>query len=716
PTPGLIEITTPRPGLIHEPPGRVAVAFQRSAAAGLVPSSLELWIDGVEYTESLRFWVDRAWLDLPPGFPWTAGDHRVEARIRDAAGGETATTLDFHLAVPATQYAWPVGGAPGGPPDPSAISNLMEDYQNFQDDPYWHHGLDIRADAGAPVVAAVGGWVGYVGEYFAGDPHQYNVTIVGDDDLIWQYNHVTQSSVQQLGLDVGDRVEAGEPVGEVYNWPGQYDHLHLNACELGGFDPDPWQAQAADPQDTPPAISKPYNELESWRWHNPLEFLADLFDPDTVAPAPDGEQYPNAPAILFLPNESDAAFASDLDASIDVSGDVDIVLHLMDARPDVPGIDGDPYTLGLYEIAYEVEPLGPCAFGWIPYTTLAKFDVIPGGFSNAMQDLYLLDIHQPHVELGGVDYLTQFDWDGRDFFYNVTNTFFGLPNDALGFWDTDLQVNNGPYFPDGQYRVTVHALDFAGNALIQSVDVEVSNDILNVGPCIDDFVALDAQEMELVDPTGASVTVDPGEISVAFAAVAGGSATATIPAMDWPAWNFELPSLGLVAAVGVLEGEEVEVEYVPYLGDVILEIPAEAQFIPWAFGGPAPRFDSHAPSSNPVELRLSTRLARDPVSGEAMIGAPHGHGETSFELVMGTPVEVPGGGTFVLRTSPDGGPSAWTLGPACPADLDGDGMIGVSDLLAVLAAWGTAAGDITGDGQTDVSDLLQVIALWGACG
>lgn len=52
---------------------------------------------------------------------------------------------------------------------------------------------------------------------------------------------------------------------------------------------------------------------------------------------------------------------------------------------------------------------------------------------------------------------------------------------------------------------------------------------------------------------------------------------------------------------------------------------------------------------------------------------------------------------------------------ACPADLDGDGSIGVGDLLEILAAWGSDAGDVTGDGMTDVADLLDLLAAWGSC-
>ena len=75
-------------------------------------------------------------------------------------------------------------------------------------------------------------------------------------------------------------------------------------------------------------------------------------------------------------------------------------------------------------------------------------------------------------------------------------------------------------------------------------------------------------------------------------------------------------------------------------------------------------------------------------------------------------------GTLQLRdviaqnVNPDG-----TLGPASgePADVNGDGVVNVLDLLAVIAAWGSPGGpeDVNSDGVVDVLDLLAVIAAWG---
>ena len=54
----------------------------------------------------------------------------------------------------------------------------------------------------------------------------------------------------------------------------------------------------------------------------------------------------------------------------------------------------------------------------------------------------------------------------------------------------------------------------------------------------------------------------------------------------------------------------------------------------------------------------------------------------------------------------------------CPWDLDANASVGVSDLLALLAQWGTDPGgppDFDGNGAVGVSDLLALLANWGPC-
>ena len=49
-------------------------------------------------------------------------------------------------------------------------------------------------------------------------------------------------------------------------------------------------------------------------------------------------------------------------------------------------------------------------------------------------------------------------------------------------------------------------------------------------------------------------------------------------------------------------------------------------------------------------------------------------------------------------------------------DVDGDGQVGVNDLLEVIGSWGPCSepcrADLDADGQVDVTDLLQVISDW----
>ena len=53
----------------------------------------------------------------------------------------------------------------------------------------------------------------------------------------------------------------------------------------------------------------------------------------------------------------------------------------------------------------------------------------------------------------------------------------------------------------------------------------------------------------------------------------------------------------------------------------------------------------------------------------------------------------------------------------CPGDVDVDGMVGFSDLVAILSAWGSgsAAADLDGNGIVDFSDLVAVLSSWGDC-
>ncbi|MCP3903088.1 MAG: hypothetical protein GY715_05570 [Planctomycetes bacterium] len=58
-------------------------------------------------------------------------------------------------------------------------------------------------------------------------------------------------------------------------------------------------------------------------------------------------------------------------------------------------------------------------------------------------------------------------------------------------------------------------------------------------------------------------------------------------------------------------------------------------------------------------------------------------------------------------------------GVICPADLDGSGDVGFSDILAIIGAWGPCptpcSADLNGNGNVDFADVLAVIGAWGPC-
>jgi hypothetical protein len=62
------------------------------------------------------------------------------------------------------------------------------------------------------------------------------------------------------------------------------------------------------------------------------------------------------------------------------------------------------------------------------------------------------------------------------------------------------------------------------------------------------------------------------------------------------------------------------------------------------------------------------------------------------------------------------------VGGTCPADVDGNGSVGVQDMVNVVLAWGDCPRppapcpeDVDGDGAVGVGDLVSVVLAWGDC-
>ncbi len=97
------------------------------------------------------------------------------------------------------------------------------------------------------------------------------------------------------------------------------------------------------------------------------------------------------------------------------------------------------------------------------------------------------------------------------------------------------------------------------------------------------------------------------------------------------------------------------------------------------------------------------------------------------QITLTLQIAVPEGGGTVLvsaRSESDNATRAFSTvtiepSPQQPGDLNGDGVVDVSDLLILLGSWGdcppgkSCPADLNGSGTVDVSDLLILLSNWG---
>lgn len=147
--------------------------------------------------------------------------------------------LDTLQQVP--QYAWPY--------DLLSIGHTMASYQNYGSNPYFHHGIDGRVDAGDPVYATSGGQVVNIENYQPGNDLYWEIAILDPDGFLWQFHHIEVDSIPQAIWDKYDEfladpinggfIAAGTLIGEVVYWPvvtfgERFNHIHLNILDGDG--------------------------------------------------------------------------------------------------------------------------------------------------------------------------------------------------------------------------------------------------------------------------------------------------------------------------------------------------------------------------------------------------------------------------------------------------------------------------------------------------
>lgn len=79
----------------------------------------------------------------------------------------------------------------------------------------------------------------------------------------------------------------------------------------------------------------------------------------------------------------------------------------------------------------------------------------------------------------------------------------------------------------------------------------------------------------------------------------------------------------------------------------------------------------------------------------------------------------PDGAVWMLGETADADSLAMKYDCACVADVDGDGSVGMTDLVDVLIEWGpcptSCISDLNDDGVVGVTDLLMILTDWGSC-
>jgi len=107
-----------------------------------------------------------------------------------------------------------------------------------------------------------------------------------------------------------------------------------------------------------------------------------------------------------------------------------------------------------------------------------------------------------------------------------------------------------------------------------------------------------------------------------------------------------------------------------------------------------------------LDRQLVHAVPRDEIYGNAaMADGPGGSVFATLSVWGDMPFNAPRMlGTFV------------PVAGGVPGDLDGDGLVGFSDILVIISAWGPCAGacpaDLSGNGAVDFADILVVIANW----
>ena len=129
-------------------------------------------------------------------------------------------------------------------------------------------------------------------------------------------------------------------------------------------------------------------------------------------------------------------------------------------------------------------------------------------------------------------------------------------------------------------------------------------------------------------------------------------------------------------------------------------------------------FNNH--SSNPIITNCSFRLNEaltDTGGGiRSVNGSNPGIGDSYFCSNYHNGGNI--GGNIWGSYDDLGGNEELEQCPVCQGDVDGNGIVDVTDIIAMISAWGCTtcgAEDVNGDGIVEVNDIVILIGNWGPC-
>lgn len=318
------------------------------------------------------------------------------------------------------------------------VWNHYEQHMSYGE-PYWsylHQGLDIITGVGEPVYAVAPGIVKCV--LTLGGDSYWRTAISPQQSAGWSngwlYAHLIESSIQ---FDVGDSIQLHDYLGDIIYWAPNWGHIHF-----------------AEIRDT--GLVWDYFDNQWGITHNPLLSLT----PSTDLVPPVIEDVFSWSKFAFCLNESSTYLNPD-----SLYGDIDIILKISDYIGD------SPWEQPAFETYY-----------WLVSPANQDTAIMPtlGQILNHEYDFFGVDDFVPYATLlykrDNILLPPQWMDEDRDYYQIMTNN---DGDSTVDLEEHELALHT-PYYEDGLYRLFVKAMDAYGNSAVDSQDIEIKNNTVDI--------------------------------------------------------------------------------------------------------------------------------------------------------------------------------------------------------------------------------------------